>query len=69
MMEKNINVCVAVDSTSAKDVLRVVEMVGPRLVVVKLHQDIVLDWTEETEKQMVALALASRHSLLLFKDR
>ena len=66
-MEKNINVCVAVDSTSAKDVLRVVEMVGPRLVVVKLHQDIVLDWTEETEKQMVALA--SKHNFLLFEDR
>ena len=67
MMEKKNDLCVAVDSTSAKEVLRVVEMVGQPLVVVKLHHDIVLDWTEETEKQMVALA--NRHIFLLFKDR
>ena len=67
MMGKRSNLCVAVDSTSAKEVLRVVEMVDPHVVAVELHQDVVLDWTEETEKQMVALA--SRHNFLLFEDR
>lgn len=67
MLEKRSNLCVAVDSNAAKEVLRVVEIIGPHVVVVKLHQDVVQDWTEETEKQIVALA--NRHNFLLFEDR
>ena len=67
MLHKKSNLCVAVDSTYAKEVLEVVEKVGPHVVVVKLHQDAVHDWTEETQ---AALAnLASRHNFLLFEDR
>ena len=67
MLEKKSNLCVAVDSNTVSEVLRLVEMVGPHVVVVKLHQDVVLDWTQETEKQLVGLS--KRHNFLLFEDR
>jgi len=67
MLEKESNLCVAVDCNTASELLGVVEKVGPHVVVVKLHQDVVTDWTQETEKQL--LTMASKYNFLLFEDR
>jgi len=67
MMEKESNLCVAVDSKTAGEVLSVVEKVGPHVAIVKLHQDVVTDWTHETEKQL--MTMASKYNFLLFEDR
>jgi len=67
MLEKKSNLCVAVDSNSAKDIIRMVELVGPHVVVVKLHQDVVQDWSDEIEREVVALA--QRYNFLVFEDR
>lgn len=67
MLEKSSNLCVAVDCTSAKDIIRIVDLVGPHVVVVKLHQDIIQDWSKEIEREIVAAA--KKHNFLIFEDR
>jgi len=67
MLEKKSNLCVAVDSNSVKDIIRMAELVGPHVVVVKLHQDVVQDWSAEIEREIVVLA--KRHNFLVFEDR
>ena len=43
------------------------ELVVPHVVVVKLNQDVVQDWSDEMEKEIVALV--KRHIFLVFEDR
>ena len=43
------------------------ELVVPHVVVVKLNQDVVQDWSDEMEKEIVALV--KRHNFLAFEDR
>ena len=43
------------------------ELVVPHVVVVKLNQDVVQDWSDEMEKEIVALV--NRHNFLVFEDR
>ena len=40
---------------------------GPQVVLVKLHRDVISDWTETTEAEL--LSLATKHGFLLFEDR
>ena len=67
VLDKRSNLCVSIDSTSQAEVLRVAEAVGPEAVVVKLHRDVVADWTEGTARRLAELAAA--HSFLLLEDR
>lgn len=67
MKQKQSNLCVAIDCTSAGEILRIAELVSPHVVVIKLHRDIVTDWNEDMEKQLKALS--EFHHFLLFEDR
>ena len=67
VLDKKSNVCVAVDSVDSQELLKIVEKVGPHVAVIKLHQDIVKDWTDDTEKKL--RRLADDLNFLLFEDR
>lgn len=67
VVDKQSNLCVSIDCTSQAEVLRVAEAVGPEAVVVKLHRDVVADWTEGTARRLAELGAA--HGFLLLEDR
>jgi len=67
MLEKESNLCVAVDSVTSEEVIRLVQLVAPHVVMVKLHLDLVGDWDTNTESRLVQLA--TNHNFLLFEDR
>ena len=67
MQEKESSLCVALDCTAQAEVLRLASLLGPEVVVLKLHRDVVADWSEDTEQELVRLA--GQHGFLLFSDR
>lgn len=67
MLEKRSNLVVAVDCDKAEEVLRVVEKVAGHAVVVKVHADVVKDWSREVEEALVKMA--GNHKFLVFEDR
>jgi len=67
MISKQSNLCVAVDKTCASQVLQLVEELGKFVAVVKLHSDIIQDWSSSTQQQLKKLA--QKFDFLLFEDR
>lgn len=59
--------CVAADVESTEELISIAEHVGPHICVLKLHADIIRDWTTETPKRLQEIA--ARHDFLLFEDR
>jgi len=67
MVAQSSNLCVSIDCTTSEEMLRLADLVGPQVVLVKLHRDVISDWTETTEAEL--LSLATKHGFLLFEDR
>ena len=67
MVAQSSNLCVSIDLTTSEEVLRLADLLGPEVVLVKLHRDIISDWTKTTENKLIALA--AKHGFLLFEDR
>lgn len=67
METKKSNLCIAVDVSNSKDLLRIVEETGEEAAVIKTHYDAVADWNENTEKQLVALA--KKMNFIILEDR
>ncbi|XP_014293189.1 uridine 5'-monophosphate synthase [Halyomorpha halys] len=67
METKKSNLCIAVDVSNSKDLLRIVEETGEEAVVIKTHYDAVADWDENTEKQLVALS--QKMNFIILEDR
>ena len=67
MLAQSSNLCVSIDCTTSEEVLRLADLVGPEVVLVKLHRDVISDWTKTTETELIALA--AKHGFLLFEDR
>lgn len=71
MEKKRSNLCVALDVTSAKDVVPMVEMLGPYICVLKMHIDILklpsIDDLRALTEQL--RRLSEVHRFLLFEDR
>jgi len=67
MIEKGTNVALACDETKADVVLDLAEKLGPKICILKLHIDIIEDFTPEFPKQL--RMLADKHNFLLFEDR
>jgi uridine monophosphate synthetase len=59
--------CVAADVETTDELTKLAEDVGPHISVLKLHADIIRDWTSETSMRL--REIASRHDFLLFEDR
>lgn len=71
MVLKKSNLCLSADVTSARTLLQLANTIGPSIVVLKTHYDIVSDWDSDVKTGTGAklAALAAKHGFLIFEDR
>ncbi|XP_076298787.1 uridine 5'-monophosphate synthase-like isoform X2 [Lasioglossum baleicum] len=67
MEAKESNLCLAADLTKAESILEITDLVGPHIVVLKTHVDIVEDFSHNFTNKLKNLA--SKHNFLLMEDR
>jgi uridine monophosphate synthetase len=67
MREKKSNLAVALDLSSQKELLRMADLLGPEICVLKTHVDILEDYTPDFGDALTQLA--ERHRFLIFEDR
>lgn len=68
---KQSNLCVSADVNTARDLLSLADKVGPSIVVLKTHYDLVSGWDYRQQEGTGAhlAALARKHGFLIFEDR
>ena len=64
MEQKKSNLALAADVTKQSDLLRLADQVGPHIVVLKTHVDIIEDYDESFSRQISELA--KKHNFLVF---
>lgn len=67
MIAKESNLCVAADLTKASEILDLVSLIGPHIVILKTHVDIITDFDENFVKTLKSLA--EKHNFLIMEDR
>ncbi|KAI9326996.1 orotidine-5'-phosphate decarboxylase [Obelidium mucronatum] len=67
MEEKKSNLSASVDVTTKAELLRIAAALGPYIVVLKTHIDILSDFDNDTVVQLSSLA--QQHNFLIFEDR
>ncbi|KAF5306915.1 hypothetical protein FQA39_LY00145 [Lamprigera yunnana] len=65
--EKKSNLCVAADVTKASDLLKLADQVGPHICLLKMHIDILQDFTMDVIKSLTEIA--HNHKFFLLEDR
>jgi len=68
---KQSNLCLSADVTSVRELLNLADKIGPSIVVLKTHYDLVSGWDFHPENGTGAKlsALARKHGFLIFEDR
>lgn len=68
---KQSNLCVSADVNSARELLSLADKVGPSIVVLKTHYDLVSGWDYRPDEGTGAhlAQLARKHGFLIFEDR
>ncbi|CAN8103440.1 unnamed protein product [Discula destructiva] len=68
---KQSNLCVSADVTSARELLHLADKIGPSIVVLKTHYDLISGWDYNPDQGTGAhlAALARKHGFLVFEDR
>ncbi|KXJ89628.1 orotidine-5'-phosphate decarboxylase [Microdochium bolleyi] len=68
---KQSNLCLSADVTSVRELLTLADKIGPSIVVLKTHYDLVSGWDFHPETGTGARlgALAKKHGFLIFEDR
>ncbi|XP_053384140.1 uridine 5'-monophosphate synthase-like isoform X2 [Mercenaria mercenaria] len=67
MEQKQSNLAVSADHTSASDILQLVDQVGSKVCIVKTHADIIDDFSDTFVHKLQELA--KKHNFLIFEDR
>ncbi len=67
MDSKQTNLCASMDVTSATEFLRLTELVGPEICLLKTHIDTLEDFSDDFVREL--LRLAGEHRFLIFEDR
>ena len=67
MVKKRSNVAVSADVATMAELLALAETVGPHIVILKTHIDIVEDFSREAIQQLQHIA--QKHDFLIFEDR
>lgn len=68
---KKSNLCVSADVANARELLALADKVGPYIVVLKTHYDLIAGWDYRPEEGtgVHLAALARKHGFLIFEDR
>ncbi|RYP14029.1 hypothetical protein DL765_006632 [Monosporascus sp. GIB2] len=68
---KQSNLCLSADVPSARELLTLADKLGPSIVVLKTHYDLVVGWdfNPQTGTGAKLAALARKHGFLIFEDR
>ncbi|KAI8960860.1 Orotidine 5'-phosphate decarboxylase [Daldinia sp. FL1419] len=68
---KKSNLCLSADVTSARELLTLADRIGPSIVVLKTHYDLVAGWDyhPQTGTGPKLGAIARKHGFLIFEDR
>ncbi|XP_054007742.1 uridine 5'-monophosphate synthase [Hylaeus anthracinus] len=67
MEAKESTLCLAADLTKSNDILELADLVGPHIIVLKTHIDIIEDFNNDFIKHLKELA--NKHNFLLMEDR
>jgi uridine monophosphate synthetase len=67
MEEKQTNLCVAADVTTQKELLQLIEQIGPEICLLKLHIDSIEDY--DATLPQVLKRLAQHYNFVIFEDR
>lgn len=65
--EKQSRLCVALDDTSADELLRLADLLGPKVCMLKTHIDIVEDFSPSVTRELQELS--RKYNFLIFEDR
>lgn len=68
---KKSNLCLSADVTSARELIHLADKIGPSIVVLKTHYDLISGWdfNPQTGTGAKLVALARKHGFLIFEDR
>lgn len=71
MTLKRSNLCLSADVTNARELLSVADKIGPSIVVLKTHYDLIVGWDYHPQTGTGARlgAIARKHGFLIFEDR
>ena len=67
MHAKQTNLCVAVDDCDCDKILEISDQLGPQIAILKLHCDLIANFSSKFVCQLKALS--EKHKFLLFEDR
>lgn len=67
MDEKETNLCIAIDTGHCDELITFADQLGPHICLLKTHVDILNDFSEKLESQLIALS--SLHNFLILEDR
>lgn len=67
MSEKETNLAVSLDVTHKQSLLKMADLLGPQICILKTHIDILEDFDQQTSQEL--LVLANKHNFIIFEDR